>query len=121
MKIYLQFSAGRRGADSIDCITCGTAIHQHEDQGDTWFDGHGSSSDFYPPRSGELHEHAPAKEMGPVLGPFDGYVQITYESIQHEATYIATWDRDRSDWIIEDGFEGAGEAYSDISIFTKEA
>lgn len=120
MNIYLSFSAGRRGADSIDCITCGTAIHQRGVEG-PWFDGHGSVSDFYPPRGGQLHDHAPAKEIGPTLGPFEDYVQITYDSIQHEANWIATYDHNRGDWIIAEGYDGAGEAYSDVSIYAKDS
>lgn len=124
---YLSFAAGRRGAGSSDCIVCGTPIHQRPQPGQPspdhpWFDGHGSPSGLArtSPRMMETHQHAPAPEMGPILGPYRGYVDITYASVRHEGEILAVWDAERGDWIIEVG-DHRGEAYSDITIFSKEA
>lgn len=122
MKIIVKFQAGRRdGGGVMDCITCGTPIHQDHDgkvciPGDEhWYDGHGEPGGFYPPRGGELHQHAPAKWDGPTL-EFNDYVQVTYNAIRHETETVAYYDEVRGDWIIGEGFEGAGEAYSDVII-----
>jgi hypothetical protein len=83
-----------------------------------WYDGHGETTGL---RRGDpaAHEHQPAKPDGPTL-EFDDYVQITYSSIRYEGDDVAWWDETRGDWIIADGYEGAGEAYSDVSISAKE-
>ena len=117
-EIWIEFSAGRRGAGSIDCLICGTAIHQRtNDPAAPWYDGHGDTRDYSVPSGGGLHEHEPAKEIGPTLGPFSNdYVQFTYDALTHESETIAYFDRDRGDWIIVEPWTGAGEAYSDITI-----
>lgn len=122
--VYLDFSAGRRGVNDIECRWCGRHIHQHPQPGGVaanvkWYDGTGS---FENDRTGdgpfgEIHQHEPALEMGPIMGPFE-FVQITYQTLRDvEGDLIAFVNKD-GDWEIVAPYLGAGECYSDFSLYT---
>ena len=121
--LYIAFSAGRRGAGSVDCLVCGTAIHQHldpDEPGQTddptlpWYDGHGDSGDLHPNR----HEHEPAHEIGPTFGPFR-YAELTYDTCRvDDGETLAVWNSARGDWqLTAVAGEFEGQAYSDATIF----
>lgn len=123
--IYLDFSAGRRGVNAAECRWCGRHIHQRdEDEGgereNRWYDGEGLFENglLHEPLGAE-HHHEPALEMGPILGPFEGdFVQVTYETIRDFEGEVIAFVNKQGDWQINDPYTGAGECYSDFSIYT---
>ncbi len=121
--LFIAFAAGRRGAGSIDCLVCGTPIHQHVDVDEPghsddatlpWFDGHGEPGDTHPTE----HAHEPAHEIGPTFGPFR-YVELTYEMCRvDDGETLAVFDSGRGDWLLTAAAgEFAGHAYSDATAF----
>lgn len=123
--LFIKFECGRRDGGDYECRWCGRHIHQRLTPGAVgawegdWFDGTGQiRNDILGSGTFKVHDHEPAKVEGPELGPFtEGYVQLTYDSLRYESEIIAYFDRDRGDWIIEEPWTGAGEAYSDIVIY----
>lgn len=125
--LMIACAAGRRGAGSIDCITCGQPIHQRPHPGlstpdEPWYAGDGDTTGMALVEGNFVtHTHAPAHEIGPVLGPFE-YVDLTYASVRvQEGEVLALWDEGRGDWILTDlAGDHAGEAYSDLTITTQD-
>jgi hypothetical protein len=110
--LYVSFTAGRRGAGSIDCQTCGIPLHVHDDG--PWHDGNGATRSH----DRDPHTHTPAHEIGPTFGPFT-YIQLTYRMLQvDDGEVLASWDDSRGDWLLEAAAgELAGQAYSDAITF----
>lgn len=124
--LMIACSAGRRGAGSIDCLVCGERIHQRvqgtEALGAPWYAGDGDTTGMKLVEGKFVtHDHTPAYEMGPTLGPFE-YVDLTYASVRvEEGEVLAVWDEGRGDWVLTDlAGDHAGEAYSDLTITTQD-
>jgi hypothetical protein len=114
--LYVSFSAGRRGAGSVDCLECGVPLHRHDDG--PWHDGHGDHVSFDLDRT-KRHTHTPAHEIGPTFGPFT-YVEVTYQLLRvDDGEVLASWDEGRGEWVLAEfaGEELAGQGYSDAVTF----
>jgi hypothetical protein len=117
--LYVAFTARRRGAGTINCLICGTRVHQHIDEpGQSfdptlpWYDGHCDSFDSDP----VPHDHTPAHEIGPTFGPLTS-VELTGEVCRVEGEALAVWVAGRGDWVLTGlAAEFAGQAYSDAWI-----
>lgn len=56
----------------------------------------------------------PGKEQGPII-EVETYIDVTHATLRHEGALVA-FINTKGDWQIAEGYEGAGETYSDVTI-----
>lgn len=136
--LYITFSAGRRGAGSVDCRWCGIALRCDVPDGENPPGGDWSAVAWehdVPPRDRlviaddlALVERAEqcladhpvviaGREIGPTFGPFT-YVEATYQWLRvDDGEHLAFWHDARGDWeLLAAAGQYEGEAYSDATI-----